>query len=622
MLEHVRRRGVVVGALPVGAAVAVGLAVIVPIAVPPLLVLGLASLVRMGVTLLDRLMVALATSAGVLMVAALIFSVWPWGLDPVALTVTAWCGLWALAVVARRRPELPRLSAADVAFPVAALATLVPTWRMLTVDGFSERLAVLMIGEDNSRHLTWFEAIAGAGSYIFLARDELADQVIRGSEFYPQGWHLTAAVLDTFGGGSDGAVAVDHFLVWTLVTHGYLVLCVAWLSLVAIRSSSPARCAAAAVVASCLVLGGELTRLLVSGYPGQSLAVSLVVSAVAVVVLAQESAPDAVPREAMCVLAGILVAVSFSYYVYLLPLGAFTLAWLWVRRRDVRRAPYLLAIAALSAAGLSSVMPLQGVRTAVASGGLETPGNEGPVLLTLVAVGGGVVAAAALSTRCRSRSWRWAAGGAVAFLLFGLLLSLQAGSGYYVHKVWHVTIAVAIALVSSTLALVPARTGARGRARAGVALVGAVSAVVVAAGITPWGPGIFTDPKIGTTSLGVWRSDFWAMTVPADVVARARRVPRAEPGVTSFVVDSDAAIGYRADLFLSALQGTSGSLTDVHYVPSLTQPDRLQQQLEAAAGPVRLLASSPEAAEMARGVVDGAPSPGRVRIVVLPASAG
>ena len=137
-------------------------------------------------------------------------------------------------------------------------------------------------------------------------------------------------------------------------------------------------------------------------------------------------------------------------------------------------------------------------------------------------------------------------------------------------------------------------------------------------GITPWGPGVFTDKQVGTTNLGVWRNDFWAQTGPASSVLRAMGQGRPADGVTSFVVDVDPYVGYRTDVFLAALQGNSGTLVDVHYVNTFTQPDRLREQLEAAPGRVRLLATSPDAALFAKGIVDQDPDPTRVRILTLP----
>ena len=142
-----RRRLVAWAALPVGAAVVGALGLLAPIIVPIVLVLALASLVRVGETVLDRVMVTLALGTGLLCVAGLGFSLWPWGLDPLPVAQTAWAGIWALALLTGRRPGAPRWSSADLAIPVAGVFALLPAWRILHADGFEGRLALVMIGE-------------------------------------------------------------------------------------------------------------------------------------------------------------------------------------------------------------------------------------------------------------------------------------------------------------------------------------------------------------------------------------------------------------------------------------------------------------------------------------------
>src|SRR5262249_59721947 len=98
------------------------------------LLVGTASLLRAGRTLLDRLVLATGVLAGVLIAAGLLFSVWPWGLAPVPVAGSALTVLVLAGVVLRRRPSLPpRVTGSDVVLLggglLAGLVAAAPTLR-------------------------------------------------------------------------------------------------------------------------------------------------------------------------------------------------------------------------------------------------------------------------------------------------------------------------------------------------------------------------------------------------------------------------------------------------------------------------------------------------------------
>src|SRR5256885_10585849 len=97
-------------------AVAVACAWAVPVAahllavdwiLPPLVLLGVTSLLRSGRTLLDRMVVAFALLLGATCAAGLLISVWPCGLHPVPVARFAFTGLVGIAVALRRVPRGP-----------------------------------------------------------------------------------------------------------------------------------------------------------------------------------------------------------------------------------------------------------------------------------------------------------------------------------------------------------------------------------------------------------------------------------------------------------------------------------------------------------------------------------
>jgi len=604
------RRGTVIfiAALPVGGLLVALLALLVPVVVPVVVLLGLASLVRLGTTILDRVMVATAAAVGTLCAAGLVLSVWPWGFDPVALGLLGWTGLWALAATTGRRPRLPRPSGADVAFPVAALAGLWSAWPLLNADGVAGRLGWVMIGEDNARHYMWFQAISHAQSYIFLALDDVKDMVVPGSDSYPQGWHLTAAVLDRFAGGpGTGPEAFNHYLGWTILTHCYLLLTVIWVAMVPRRRIVLWQGAIVSVVAGCLVLGGELSGLLVRGYPGESLGLSLCLAGIAVVAIASRQRARRPLREPAWILAATLVGTSFSYYVSLVPLGVIVVVWLWSRRRDLRPAWLSVGLAALWAASLVWLMPYLGSRFVDASAALEIPGNPNPIWVAFALLGGGALGGGLLLGLHRQAPWRWLVGGAASFFLFGLALSFAGQSGYYAHKIWHLPIAIAAALTATLLTYLPVRFADRRSAvRGGASLVAIGCAAVVATGVSPWGPGAFTDPMLGTTPLRVWRSDIFARTVAADVVDKALRSGHPRPGEQTLLVDPDPTTGYLSTIYYSTMTDSTGSAFPLFAgVGIRPAPEQVVLAARQADGPFRILTTSPEMTQAAEEAIAG-----------------
>ena len=80
-------------------------------------------MMRIGRTLLDRVVVATALLYGAVCVAGFLLSVWPWQLHPVPTGGVALTALVAFARLARRRPSLPRPALTDGLSVAAASST-------------------------------------------------------------------------------------------------------------------------------------------------------------------------------------------------------------------------------------------------------------------------------------------------------------------------------------------------------------------------------------------------------------------------------------------------------------------------------------------------------------------
>ncbi|MBL6280516.1 hypothetical protein JMF97_30725, partial [Micromonospora fiedleri] len=133
---------------------------------------------------------------------------------------------------------------------------------------------------------------------------------------YPQGWHLLVALLDGHrtppGGGPAGAAAVEPFLWWNFATFGLLVLVLLWAAQRLPGPLHPLSRLVLTVVVGALVPGSQMPRMLVSGYPTETLGLTL--TAVLAVLVAR---PVGAPRDHFLLLAALLVGIGYTYYPFL-----------------------------------------------------------------------------------------------------------------------------------------------------------------------------------------------------------------------------------------------------------------------------------------------------------------
>ncbi len=497
------------GWAPFGAAVAG--AVIVPLAlhaagldgaVPVLVWLAAAGLLRYGDTLTDRLVLAGAALCAAACVAGLLFSIWPWHLAPLPVGIVAGAVLVLYAGVTGRRPtfRLP-VAARDVAvWCAAASGAAIAGVPLLRASGSSGRLALALPGEDLSRHFVIYDGIGRLGGYLFL-RPGAARTIAPDYIGYPQGSHFVLALLDGFvtGGRPPGSTLVgfDHYLVWTGLTFaafgGCLMWAAGWLLRRVPRDWWVAPLYALVLAAGVWTIGAQL---LGRGYPSELAGLALFAVALALVVTA---AAEPWSGDRLLLTAAAVVGLCFVYHLYLLPLIPVLSYVAWVGRRQMwehRRATLVIAVLA---AGFAAVMPLVNVFSLPVDqalhGGPVIPVGRGAVLaLTL-----GVAAPFAARVVTRHPVWRAAAvalAGAVAFA--AAMAAYQWGTlhalSYYFEKALHglvVTELVIVGVLGALLAGGAARAGAQtGRRRSAErAAVGGLAAVAVLAAFGVLAPG-------------------------------------------------------------------------------------------------------------------------------------
>ena len=207
----------------------------------PLLVLvvvfGTGGLLRVGSTVFDRLMATLVLVISLAMAAGLIFSLWPWGLQPVAvggagLTVLVAAYVW-LGAEPPWRAWPRRVLGSDLAllgaFVAATCIAYGPSWG----KDAGTRVAYAGITGDRLRHFNLFDTIHRVGGYTFLKQGASKNMVDPGMlATYPPGQHFIYALGDIFLRSSvnpgNSAAELQRYNVWVSFGYGFFVLCVAW----------------------------------------------------------------------------------------------------------------------------------------------------------------------------------------------------------------------------------------------------------------------------------------------------------------------------------------------------------------------------------------------------------
>ncbi|MFC7550070.1 hypothetical protein [Plantactinospora sp. GCM10030261] len=578
---------------------------------PPLVLLLTAALLRGGETLLDRLVTAAALLIGLCCAVGLLFSVWPWGFHPVAVTGAALTVLVLLALATGRRPRFSRPGWADLLLAGGAgLLALYLAKPYLLAAGFTQRLGLAIGGEDNSRHLALFDLLGRIDGYAFVAPEEARQLIFSGMVYYPQGWHLTAALLDGFTrqpGAEPGVAAFNHYVFWVLAGYGFMLLSLIWAAhRIANRPPVLPTMVLTAVVGA-LCLGTELPRLLAAGYPTESLGLALVAIVAALVVRPVDST-----REQILLLAALLVAVGFVYYLFVAPAAAMVLVWLLADHRAARTHWRTLLAIALPTIVLAPLTAVLGVLYAGQSEALNAPGPQVfGSYTTMLGVGAVVVAGLAAGGAWRDSGWRrYLAVVSVALLFaFGIAaVNLAQGlkPAYYFGKAAHLCVALLIVGVGAAVRLLPgprpAEQPVAGRRRIvpwiGPSVVAAAVtlAVAVTTGVAGWTGGAFHRSKEDIT----W-ADAWVQQHPrkapqtARVAALAYRQYPPQPGTMTLIVDTTAMHGYLESTFYSALQGTTARTEPGLYGMKFKEPERTRQILRRAPGPVRLIVADPNA---------------------------
>ncbi|GIH14739.1 hypothetical protein [Rugosimonospora africana] len=533
---------------------------------PPLVLIVTASLLRAGRTLLDRLMLALFLLLGTACGAGLLLSVWPWGLAPVPVAGVALTVLAVLGTVSGRRPALPRPAIADVVTVAATAAVAAYLAMPYLRANLAGRIALAMAGEDLTRHVTVFDGIRQVGGYLFLHDGQARRYVYSGMIRYPQGFHFVSALLDGYlpHHDSSGVTAFNHLIGFHVAGYALMTLSILWgARWIGGRLLATAwRWLPVVVLLSALCVKGELTADFVDGYPSEIAGLALVAGLIAVL-----ARPVAGRRTQLLLVGSLLVALGFTYYLFLPGMGLAAVVWLVLRRRRLPH-PAFTAAVALST-GVLALLPLSlGVLGGGQTESLKTAAafhNSRAALIALaLLVAAGVFGP---TGRCPVvwRLYRWSAVSLLGYvLLLGAYQKVTTGhTGYYFEKSLHGAQVVLLVGLGSLVTLLPAPVRRAHRSRLAMALPSLLVAAAIGAGLglvrgdSPYRPiAGSADGNWGTA----WQSHRLAPTrlgvMAADLVARYREHPGS--GVTLLLGD-DAYANYSVSLFAAALERNAGT---------------------------------------------------------------
>jgi len=586
-----------------------GAAIVLPLVV----LVATASLLRGGNSLLDRLMLAVAVLLGLTCVAGLLFAVWPWHLHPVPITGTALTALALLAQLTGRRPTLPRPRIADVvAGGAAALVTAYVAWPLLRMSQL-ERLGFVVASEDVSRHMNIVDTIRQTGGFLFMHPATAEQQIYTGMIRYPQGSHLFAALLDNYLLSSTtdfGTMlqVMDRYLAFEVLNFGLLILALAWaVQWLAGAALSPGRRLVLVAFVTAVAATGDLMYLLVASYASEVLGLTEMVLLTALI-----ARPVSRMRQQLLLMAALIIAVGFTYYLFLPAGGLAILMFLFRYRHRLRRHRAALAVTAVVTAPLAVMPIVLGLTVGKQTVSLFEAGDVHPsrdyLLAFAAAVLAGLIGPRARGTR---RWWGYAASVAAAAVLagafFAAVSALSHQNSYFANKTLHLVfvellIGVGVltlylpAPATRRLRLTRADLGRLAPALLGVVAVGAAFSMVT--GDSPYRPQRTKSNWAVAWMERARRNDPLAIDVYATLRHDAGR-----PAVPTLVMNDNPVDSYTRSLFLSTFERTAGKTAPGMYSGvGLDDPRRAEVYVTNIAGPVRIIAESDAAEAAAREI--------------------
>ncbi|MFC4047410.1 hypothetical protein ACFO1B_54180 [Dactylosporangium siamense] len=578
----------------------------VAVLLPLVILFATASLVRGGRTLLDRLMITLGLLFGLTCAGGLVLSYWPFGLHPVAVAGTCLTALIAAAAVSGRRPNLPRPALSDLVPLLGGAAVGAVLFYPLVRDGEVRRLATATWGEDFARHANLYNAIDITGGYLFTRWDAAAQQVYEGMILYPQGSHFLDALLDNFlrsdTTATVGMATINHFWAFTVGWYALFVLIASW-SAQWIGASSLTLGRRLALTAFIVAMSTttDLMEAFITGHTSEVAGLCLILLLVAVL-----ARPTQRTGQQLLLVGSLLVALGFTYYLFLPAAGLATAFWLVRARRRIRRRPMTLLVVGLCTAVLAPLPTVLGLLVAKQGAALGLGGGVMPSIDVGIAlfavVAGGLIA----SRGWRSPVWQMFAlcVASVGVLSIGLFTTHAVqpddnlgGGAYYATKTLHLLVVLLIVGcgVATRVLARPAAGRRRQPFRQGlpgtIAGAGAAVAVLAAVGLVAGDSPVVT--RGNSTYIRAWvHSDGRRDQVAKDILHGVGTDP-ADRAVPTYFMDEEPYRGYLLTVFGSTLAGTAGQTAfGLYGRHDFTSQAQAEAMIRGTTGRIRLVTTS------------------------------
>lgn len=555
---------------------------------PPLLIVAVATILRVGRGVVDRLMISVFVVAGGVVTCGLLFSMWPWGLEPFWVAGTLFTIVVAVAWVSGRRPSIPRRFAlSDLVVVGTGVFTMIAAARPLLRLAGADRFDVSATAEDRAAHFAIFDTVHRLGSYPFL--DQVAARVpmrTPAESTYPPGSHLLHAVIDVFARSTtDPGPAVESFhryFLLVLASFAFTLMTMVWAArwLIAPVIGGWRLIAATSVVAA-IAVGGPLAYLVAAGFDSQIIGLAFLVMTVALAA----RPPRGLPERLLTLGTGIIL-VTYVYDFYLpaaLIAAAASLVVEW--RRMLPRWRPILATSVV--VGAISALPLYFFLASSLSVQTQSIANGHAIPISDSALVAAVLGALIPLVTPAGRRLRSARVGALTVATMGLMVVTFAAyqvaklghTSYYFNKLVVCLFVVAVVCCAPLATLLrpmtasgPARAGEPRRERRGlreIALGGGAAALALTA-IAGFGafPRISpsTTGRWGESSLGVWykgdRDDPLSEAANRQLRDLSERGLLGDGTPTLFLVADDGYVNWRVTFYNGVMNRTNGTIKD------------------------------------------------------------
>lgn len=534
-----------------------------------LMLAATAGVLRAGDALLDRLMFALTMLLGALLALGLVYSVWPWHLDPIGIAGSYLSLVVLFAAISGREFRIPRKVR-----PTDLVLLAVPAYSFYKLYGPIARLNPIQRFtfnsplEDQFSHFAYYDAIHRVGGYGFLNSGGTFPMIGHPAEkIYPQGSHFLYVLLDIFTHSStatgDGVTEYNRFFLYTMLGYVLLVLVTGWAARwIAGPMLRGWHSALVCTTVVCFAAFGPFGFVFRTSDIAEVIGLAFVALLVATVVRAPRRAPDQ-----LLVTAAAVIGVAFAYYAFLLMVLPALLVGAVAYRRRLRRHWRLTAAVGVVSA-LIAVVPLYIMETTSfdVQSQASAAGTKAAIDRTLLAVLILIVLSSQF-TRVGHRSATWRMMSATLLLsvvAVAGVVALQGGSlshaSYYAEKLIYVLFLMcllgfgSLALFLKKHEIEPGSSTGLGRLQGGLLhrAVGPALALAIAALVTG-----AVHPGFGTPTVDkpYWLA-YWAegrvRTPDEPVIAALAQRGILLDGVKTLVATSD--LGYD-DYRLSLLVG-------------------------------------------------------------------